>query len=125
MKKVKSFEEALGILEAKSPGIKEEYAAIISVKTRYSQRLIAEFKLMVIIEVLNAGWVPDWKNGNQRKWYPYFYHGALAGFGYVLTHDVASDANTYLGSRLCLQSRDLAEYMGETFEDLYQQMLLG
>jgi hypothetical protein len=125
---VKSFEEALDILESRSPGIKEEFEAISQLKTRYSRRIINEFKLMIIIEVLNEGWIPDWKNFSQRKWYPWFYidsTGAIAGLGYVSSIHAASYTNASLGSWLCCKSEKLAEYAGRTFLPLYNEMLLG
>ena len=29
-------------------------------------------KAAIITEALNEGWKPNWDNGNERKWYPYF-----------------------------------------------------
>ena len=29
-------------------------------------------KLKLVVKAINQGWVPDWSNSNQRKWYPWF-----------------------------------------------------
>jgi len=76
-------------------------------------------KLKTVIKVLNEGWVPDWTNGNQAKWYPYF---RLSSGAFVF--DDASYDNSYanagLGSRLCLSSAELATYAGKQFVDIFK-----
>lgn len=120
-----SFEEALDVLESKKPGIKEEFQNFSQLKNRYSRRMLAEFKLMVIIEVLNGEWVADFTDCNQRKWFPWFSSGGLAGLGCVHSAYAASHALTAFGSRLCCKDEPTAEYVGRNFIPLYTDMLLG
>jgi hypothetical protein len=129
--RVKSFEDALAILEEIVPDISWEFKEIIGLKNRYAKRLIGEFKLMVIVEALNEGWKPNWNDWNEYKYYPWFFVGgpahigAAAGFGTVYSIIEASSTYTYLGSRLCFKTRALAEYAGRTFTALYEQFLLS
>jgi len=76
-------------------------------------------KLKTVIKVLNEGWVPDWTNGNQAKWYPYF---RLSSGAFVFDDSTcdSSDANAGLGSRLCLSSAELATYAGKQFVDIFK-----
>lgn len=87
-------------------------------------REIARRKLEVIIEALNEGWKLDFDNYEQDKWYCYFY-GAHAGFGYSYSSNSFAFALTITGIRLCLKSKELADYVGTQFRYLYEEMLLG
>lgn len=78
-------------------------------------------KMMIIAAALNEGWVPDFSNSNQYKYYPWF--GYKAGFGFSHSACVGSHSITLLGSRLCFKSKDLAEYAGKQFQDIYNEFL--
>lgn len=79
-------------------------------------------QLKVIAEALNEGWKANWKDGNQRKWYNWF-TTANGGFRFV---DVRGDfQGSCVSSRLCFKSRELAEYAGKQFTDLYEAYLNG
>jgi len=76
----------------------------------------AHAKLIIIARALNEGWKPDWKNSNEYKYWPWFnFSGsALAFFGC----GCRCSAST-VGSRLCFKSRELAEYAGRQFLNIY------
>src|ERR1700680_3512989 len=42
-------------------------------------------KLTIIAKALNKGWVPDWNNSNQYKWYSWFKYSG-SGFRFFVTH---------------------------------------
>ncbi len=117
MDRVKSFEDAcevLGLDPVKClPCIdhcqSEDYAAIT-----------AFAKISIIRGALNEGWKPDWANSNEYKYYPWFKH---SGVGFSYGDYATSSANSSVGSRLCYKSRELAEYAGKQFIDLYKQFL--
>jgi hypothetical protein len=80
----------------------------------------AHGKLKTITKALNEGWTPDWNDSDQCKYYPWFdFRGGRFVFRGVDCYYTAS----LLGSRLCFRSRELAEYAGKQFEDLYNQFL--
>lgn len=98
---------------------------------------IARRKLETITEALNEGWRPDWNNTDEPKYYPWFYirphegkdaegkpSGAYAGLSCASTYYAASNTNTTFGSRLCFHERRTAAYAGDTFRDLYAQILV-
>ncbi len=98
---------------------------------------IARRKLEVITEALNEGWKPDWNNTNEPKYYPWFRiepgkgkdaegkpNGAYAGLSFAYTNYAASYTYAYFGSRLCFHERRTAAYAGDTFRDLYAQILV-
>lgn len=98
---------------------------------------IARRKLETITEALNEGWRPDWNNTDEPKYYPWFYirphegknaeskpNGAVAGLSFASTPYAASVTPTVIGSRLCFHERRTAAYAGDTFRDLYAQVLV-
>lgn len=91
---------------------------------------IARRKLETITEALNEGWKPDWNNTEQYKYYPYFYirenakAKGNAGLAFADTANAASYTIANVGSRLCFHDRDTARYAGNTFTELYEQILI-
>lgn len=81
----------------------------------------AHAKLTIIAKALNEGWAPDWNNGNEAKYYPYF--NMQSGFGFSDTYYVYTYTYTCVGSRLCFKTRELAEYAGKEFESIYKDLL--
>lgn len=88
---------------------------------------IARRKLETITAALNDGWVPDWNNTDEWKYFPYFRiipnTGAAAGLSCASTLNAASNAFANFGSRLCFHDHETAAYAGRTFADLYAQIL--
>jgi hypothetical protein len=75
--------------------------------------LIRDFEVYALVYVLNEGWIPDYTNTNQRRWYPYFsldsgFDFSSSVIGWSLTYAIS-------GFRLCLKSEELANYAGRTF----------
>jgi hypothetical protein len=81
---------------------------------------VAYGKLKVITEALNEGWTPDWSDSNQPKYFPWF--GFQDG-RFVFDGVRCAYLYSFLGSRLCFRTRELAEYAGKQFEDLYNLFL--
>jgi hypothetical protein len=82
---------------------------------------VAYKKLKIIIAAINQGWIPDWNNSDEKKWWPYF--NLSSGFGFSNTCYYYDDAGTTVGSRLCFESQEKAAYAGEQFLDLYKEFL--
>ena len=76
--------------------------------------------MFIIARALNEGWKPDWNNSSQYKYYPWF--DMRAGSGFSGTFYVFSVTDACVGSRLCFKSRELAEYAGTQFVELYKLM---
>lgn len=77
--------------------------------------------LKLLCSALNEGWKPDWDNPNELKYYPWFEMGGSSGFRF---YDY-SYWRSAVGSRLCFKSKELAEYAGKQFIDLYKQFMLS
>lgn len=93
---------------------------------RHIKALIALNKLFTIAEKWNKedGFVPDFSNKNQWKYYPWFkYSKEAAGFVAAYTNNTASYAAA-IGSRLCFKSESRAEEFGKKYVDLYNEVFL-
>ena len=94
---------------------------------RHLNALIALNKLFTIAEAWNKadGFVPDFSNTSQYKYYPWFvYDKDAAGFVYAATNGTASYTSAVVGSRLCFKTANRARQFGEKFADLYNQVFL-
>ena len=81
-------------------------------------------KLLIIAEALNEGWQPDWSNYDERKYYPWFdLEKSKSNPGGFVVGYAFDFATSYVGSRLCFKSRDLAQYAATQFADLYKLMM--
>lgn len=77
--------------------------------------------LKLLAKSLNEGWTPDWSNGSQHKYVPYFEMRDSFGFRFDGT------INWYyseVGSRLCFKSEELARYAGQQFQHVYEQFII-
>jgi hypothetical protein len=84
---------------------------------------IAAYKLMVIFQAINDGWIPDWDNTNQSKYYPWF-RVLSSGFSFSNSTYACASATTTAGSRLCTNTPEKALYIGAQFEQEYKDLLL-
>ena len=71
----------------------------------------------------NEGWIPDWANSNEYKYVPYFEMGSSSGVGFSYGYYGDWGTCSYVGSRLCFKSQELAVYAGKTFEqEIYKPL---
>lgn len=116
-KSIKTFEDAckkLGINPDQLPDV-----ALIE----FRKPIIAAYKLMIIYKAINDGWVPDWSNDDEYKYYPWF--GILSsGFGFSGTYYDCGNSFSNVGSRLCTDTREKALYIAAQFEQEYKDYFL-
>lgn len=109
--KIKTFEDAL------TSGLKpEEVTTALDTNDESAYK-----KLKVVSKAINNGWVPDWNDHGQLKWYPWFRLSSGFGFSGATCNCVYSDSS--VGSRLCYETEEQAEYAGTQFESLYKDFL--
>ncbi|MEF9476737.1 hypothetical protein OWR28_02340 [Chryseobacterium sp. 1B4] len=84
---------------------------------------IAYRQIKLIVKALNEDWTPDWSNSNEYKYFPWFKMGSSSGSGFSFDDCDYWDAISDVGSRLCFKSRDLAEYAGKQFTDIYKKYM--
>ena len=115
-KEIKTVEDAL---KATGRPAVPEFSELPEDLRTYFQ---AQYKAVVIAEALNGKWRADWANKNQKKWYPWF---TLSSSGFAFYDSVCrySLPNAGGASRLCFESDELAEYAGEQFTDVWEDLI--
>ena len=120
---IKTFEDACKALNVDATILNVE-----NVPTKHQAALAAHYKLVIIAEALNGGWQPNWKNHSERKYMPWFdvISSDENGSGLGLSFDVVGYRGTYtfIGSRLCFVSEEVAEYAATQFKELYEAYYL-
>ena len=142
--RIKTFEDACKEL-GNHPLVKE-YALINPFTNDYSKDIVAYLKLRIITAALNEGWEPKFEKGVYR-YFPWFYfctkeeysklndkehcvfHSSSNvylhyGFVYCNANNHSSGSYPVGGYQLAFKSRELAEYAGKQFIDLYANFYL-
>lgn len=141
---VKTFEDACNALGDEHPLVTQYSLTAAAYKgDPKTEDLIAYLKLRIITAALNEGWEPQF-TVDECRYYPVFefftqrefnemsddkkrrvvgrvYHNSSAG-GYIVcayAGSVSSFSHCDVGSRLVLKTRELAEYAGRQFIELY------
>lgn len=150
--KVKTFEDAVAILGDEHPLVAQFRVIESSFKEADNNlHLFAYARLVIIAEALNEGWKPKF-DGDECRYYPWFYiytkkeyeeldedekkdcrvvgrsfGNAIAYGGVVFAHAIhaSSISNAVSGSRLAFKTRELAEYCGKQFIDIWEKFLFA
>ena len=100
---------------------------VTDINPMHIEALIALNELFTIAQAWNKedGFVPDFSDWNQDKWFPWFkYDKDAAGFVYALANPAATHAYAVFGSRLCFKSSARAAQFGKQFAHLYNKVFL-
>lgn len=146
--RVKTFDDAVAILGNDNQAVIDYYA--IADKT-CTEDILAFAKLRVISEALNEGWKPKF-DGDEFRYYPWFYiytkeeyeeldedekkacrvvgrshysSGAYGGLVYAYASSASSNSSSHYGSRLAFKTRELGEYCGKQFIDIWEKFLFA
>lgn len=116
---IKTFAQACKKLGLKASQVVPKVAMM---PKQHRKSLIATAKLIIIAQALNDGWVPDWNNYDEYKYYPWFYMNKPA---FRFDDSACAFVNSFSagGSRLCYRTRELSDYAGKTFIGLYKDMM--
>lgn len=86
---------------------------------------IAYQKLVTIAKSLNEGWVPNVCDNSVYRWYPWFVtNGSPSSFAFDGSGYGDALASAGSGSRLCFKNKELSEYCGKQFIELWKQFIL-
>lgn len=114
--------------EAARLALFEDVARLVTdINPKHIKALIALNELFTIAQAWNKedGFVPDFSDWNQGKWFPWFkYDEDVAGFVYAYTNNSPTTARATFGSRLCFKTSERAEQFGKQFADLYNKVFL-
>ena len=116
--RIKTFEDALAEV-----GASDEVRVLLAYTGSDPVFLAAVnfTKATIICQALNEGWVPNWDNSSEYKYYPWFKMAVSSGFRY----DGCVGDFTYsaVGSRLVFKSSELAVYAGTQFTEIYKSFM--
>jgi hypothetical protein len=115
-KEIKSFEDA-----CKKLGIEPLLPDFGMIPEKSQNPMLAHYQLCIIAEAINGGWVPDWTDWSQYKYYAWFRMGSASGSAFSFRDFVRWRTYSSAGSRLCFKTREMAEYAGKQFEQLYKE----
>lgn len=106
----------------------EDVARLVTdINPMHIEALIALNELFTIAEAWNKedGFVPDFSDWNQDKWFPWFkYDKDAAGFVFANAPYAPSGSFASFGSRLCFKTPERAEQFGKQFAELYNKVFL-
>ena len=100
---------------------------VTDINPKHIKALIALNKLFTIAEAWNKedGFVPDFSDCNQDKWFPWFkYDKDAAMFVYAFKYNLPILGYEYFGPRLCFKTSKRAEQFGKQFIDIYNEIFL-
>jgi hypothetical protein len=120
-KTIKTFEDA-----CKKENIDpEKLPDVFMIPESFRKAIINCYKLFIIFKAINNGWIPDWNNSNQFKYYPWFkVLSSGSGFDFSNSHSYYAGTATAVGSRLCTDTSEKAIYIGKQFGDEYAEFFL-
>lgn len=138
MERVKTFKDACNEL-----GIEHDKWVQDKKDLGLEADVIAYLKLRIIAAALNEGWKPQFTT-DEYRYFPWFYlytqseidemseeeksrvvyrslfnAGAYGGVASANTSYGSSHTSTYIGSRLAFKTRELAEYAGRQFVEIW------
>lgn len=147
--RIKTFEDACNELGEDHPMVSVYDALVTRANGEQSlaewmgKDVVAFLKLRIITEALNEGWHPKFTE-DEYRYYPWFYiytkeeydnfseekkrrcvgradNYAVANGGLVCasSYNASSDSYAYVGVRLAFSNRDLAEYAGKQFIEIW------
>lgn len=149
-KRIKTFEDACGELGNEHPFVKS-YEKYVNTASGEEDDVVAYLKLRIICAALNEGWKPTFDK-DEWRYYPWFYiytqkeyeeldedekkscrvplranNNASENGGLVYAHAHYAGSLSYAnnGVRLAFKTRELAEYCGKQFIDIWADLLFA
>ena len=115
------------ILSGNAVQLNDVARLVTDINPMHIEALIAFNELFTIAQAWNKEdeFVPDFSDGKQDKWYPWFkYNKDVAGFVFAGTYYAREFADASVGSHLCFKSSVRAMQFGKQFAILYNKVLL-
>ena len=153
MERIKTFDDALQELNTKALSGDETAAILLAdyesnADNIKNPQILAYMRLAIIAYALNEGWEPKFTT-DEYRYYPWFClytqkeidemdeedkgrvlgrsnsgAHAYAGVAYSSSGSASTHSYTHHGGRLCFKTRDLAEYAGKQFLDIWAEFMM-
>ncbi len=142
--RVKTYDDAVKELGEDHPFVVAANSAVWRYPEDYNQDIVAYLKLRVVVAALNDGWNPEFTE-DERRWFPWYRlytkeeidnlseedkeqvllwggcaaYGSRCGLACANSRYAWSGSHAIFGSRLALKSKELADYAGKQFIELF------
>lgn len=142
--RVKTYDDAVNELGEDHPFVVAANSAVWRYPEDNNQDIVAYLKLRVVVAALNDGWNPEFTE-DERRWFPWYRlytkeeidnlseedkeqvllwgghagNGSRCGLAYAVSLNAWSASDADFGSRLSLKSKELADYAGKRFIELF------
>ena len=145
--RVTTFQDAVNELGDDNPFVKQYNMLYSEFGATMDTDIIAYLKLRIIAAALNEGWEPKFTI-DEWRYYPYFYiltkeeydqlsdkdkkhcvgrasrSTANCYLVFAFTNSSSANSNSYDGQRLAFKTRELAEYAGKQFLNIWADFVL-
>lgn len=121
------FTVSKNILSGNAVQLYDVVRLVTDINPMHIEALIALNELFTIAQAWNKedGFVPDFSDWEQDKWFPWFvYDKDAARFVCSSTYSTPTTEKAAFGSRLCFKSPTRAAQFGKQFADLYNKVFL-
>lgn len=99
-----------------------DYDAFMKDMNSLAPHAAGYLEICAIAEALNEGWVRDYSNSNQYKYYPWYkYQKGSSGRGLSFSGLDCGRSCTAVGPRLVFKSADLVHYAVKTFPNSFDK----
>ena len=115
--RIKTFEDACNELGENHQYVRA-YREWMRISYAECEDIAAYMKLRIITAALNEGWEPTFDKDEER-WYPWF-KIKQGGLVCANAYDAGLSSYTDYGVRMVFKSKELAEYAGKQFTDIYK-----
>lgn len=144
--RVKTFTDALRVLGTPEELISDDF---FKEQEKLGEDVVAMLKLRVIAEALNEGWRPKF-DGDECRYYPWFYiytkkeyeeldedekkecrvgggsgDASNCGLAFAYSSGGWSASSSDVSARLAFKTRELAEYCGKQFIEIWEKWLFA
>ena len=119
-KRIKTVKDACDELGEKHPLVTQYRLSVAAayIGDPMTEDFIAFLKLRIIAAALNEGWEPTFEKDEER-WYPWF-TVKQDSLVFAYAYYAGSISSAVYGVRLVFKSKELAEYAGKQFTDIYK-----
>lgn len=107
-------------------GLDAGKVTVTGIPERHVNAVIAAAKLFVVIDHIQPKFNPDFENGNQWKYQPWFRMSSSSGVGFSYSDCDSWASCSGVGSRLVYQDRPTMKYVTDhpEFGELYKTLMV-
>ncbi len=134
IKTMPSVLKANGLTAEDLKGIQANFEKIAkklpqSQRAKYVAFKMIEFNMELMVSAINEGWVANWADKNQYKYYPWWWvvdkKGGVSGCGLSLDDVLFDYTGATVAPHLVFESREKAAHAAKYFLKLYEMYYLG